>query len=244
MANSTEPSRSNLSATLWPLLTGLAFGFIVGQKVGSSGHASDAGDAAKTATAEKADVPAGTKLPDKVYKSQDEFPAGWTKAADLTSVTTVSFEGLTEAQRVTALQALNERDCECGCGMGKIAGCIKKDPNCPRSPNLAKLAIDMAKQGKGLPEILAAIDDKQKPAAGAPAPSAPVPPGAGFCLSSMAARMAGRPLPSFAMSMASFAMLGLRGQFGSFLRHPASLPMPQPHSQSRSLSACITVTFC
>ena len=25
---------------------------------------------------------------------------------------------------------------------------------------------------------------------------------------------------------------------------PATLPMPQPHSQSRSLSACITVVFC
>ena len=37
---------------------------------------------------------------------------------------------------------------------------------------------------------------------------------------------------------------GLRGQFGSFLMQPAILPMPQPHSQSRSLSACITVTFC
>ena len=58
--------------------------------------------------------------------------------------------------------------------MGKIAGCLKKDPNCPRSPNLAKLAVDMAKQGKGLGEILAAIDEKQKPVApsgggGAPA---------------------------------------------------------------------------
>ena len=53
------------------------------------------------------------------------------------------------------MQALNERDCECGCGMGKIAGCIKKDPNCPRSPNLAQAAIDLVKQGKGLGEILA-----------------------------------------------------------------------------------------
>jgi len=61
--------------------------------------------------------------------------------------------------------------------MGKIAGCLKKDPNCPRSPNMAKLAVDMAKQGKGLPEILAAIDEKQKPAAGAKAPSAEPPAG-------------------------------------------------------------------
>ncbi|HET6279863.1 MAG TPA: thioredoxin domain-containing protein, partial [Polyangia bacterium] len=58
------------------------------------------------------------------------------------------------------------------CGMGKISLCLKKDPNCPRSPNLAKLAIDMAKDNKDLVSILAAIDEKQKPAAGAPAPGA------------------------------------------------------------------------
>ena len=66
----------------------------------------------------------------------------------------------------------------------------------------------------------------------------------GFCLSSIAARMSPSPLPCFTRSMAAFARFGLRGQFGSFLTQPAILPMPQPHSQSRSLSACITVTFC
>jgi protein-disulfide isomerase len=172
-----EPSSSrNWGATLWPLITGLALGYIVGNKTAGPGGGGSKGD--EKATAEKADVPAGTKLPAKVYKKQTEFPEGWTKESDLTSVKTVSFEGLTDAQKVTALQALNERDCECGCGMGKLAGCLKKDPNCPRSPNMAKLAIDMAKQGKALPEILAAIDEKQKPAPGAAAPTAPPPPGA------------------------------------------------------------------
>jgi protein-disulfide isomerase len=172
MAN--EPSKIALGATLWPLITGLAIGYIVGQKTaGSGGHA----DTTDEKVAAKADVPAGTKLPDKVYKSEADFPDGWTKSADLASVTTVSFTGLTDSQKVTAMQALNERDCECGCGMGKIAGCLKKDPNCPRSPNMAKLAIDMVKQGKGLPEILAAIDEKQKPAAGAQKPAAEPPAG-------------------------------------------------------------------
>jgi protein-disulfide isomerase len=174
MAN--QPSKLALGATLWPLITGLAIGYIVGQKTaGGGGHADDQGAGDKVAA--KADVPAGTKLPDKIYKSESEFPEGWTKSADLASVATVSFAGLTDAQKVTALQALNERDCECGCGMGKIAGCLKKDPNCPRSPNMAKLAIDMVKQGKGLPEILAAIDEKQKPAPGAAKPSAEPPAG-------------------------------------------------------------------
>src|SRR4029078_8339135 len=114
-----------------------------------------------------------TKMPAKIYKSESEFPEGWTKSADLASVTTVSMTDLTPAQKVTALQALNERDCECGCGMGKIAGCLKKDPNCPRSPNMAKLAIDMGKRGKPIGEILAAIDEKQKPAGPSPSAGAP-----------------------------------------------------------------------
>jgi protein-disulfide isomerase len=176
MANANEPSKLAWGATLWPLITGLAIGYVVGQKTAGGGGQADSGGGDKVAAA-KDDAPAGTKLPDKIYKSQGEFPAGWTKEAELASVTTVSFAGLTEAQKVTALQALNERDCECGCGMGKIAGCLKKDPNCPRSPNLAKLAIDMAKDGKGLGAILSAIDDKQKPTGGAKAPAAEPPAG-------------------------------------------------------------------
>ena len=45
------------------------------------------------------------------------------------------------------------------------------------------------------------------------------------------------------MSMTSLAIFGLRGQFGSFLAQIATLPMPQPHSQSRSFSACMAVVF-
>jgi protein-disulfide isomerase len=157
-------------ATVWPLLTGLAIGFLVGREVGTS-RGGGGGDSA--AVADKA-APAGTKMPAKVYKAESEFPADWTKSADLATVTSVSLADLTTAQKVTVMQALNERDCECGCGMGKIAGCIKKDPNCPRSPNLAKTAIELVKQGKGLGEIVAAIDDKQKPSGGS-APTAAAP---------------------------------------------------------------------
>jgi protein-disulfide isomerase len=160
-------------ATIWPLLTGLAIGFLVGKEVGSH----RGGDSAEAVAAVGSKAPAGTKMPAKIFKSESEFPEGWTKSADLASVTTVSVGDLTAAQKVTVMQALNERDCECGCGMGKIAGCIKKDPNCPRSPNLAKAAIDLVKQGKGLGEILAAIDDKQKPSGGSPSPSAAAPAG-------------------------------------------------------------------
>src|ERR1700689_106456 len=168
MANDSGSSRP----WSWPLATGLAVGLFVGRVTAGIGSGSSSHEAAADVAADKGSdaVPAGTKMPAKIYHSESEFPAGWTKEADLSSVSSVSFAGLTPQQKVTALQALNERDCECGCGMGKIAGCLKKDPNCPRSPNLARVAIDMAKQGKGLGEILAAIDDKQKPSGGA-APS-------------------------------------------------------------------------
>jgi protein-disulfide isomerase len=161
-------------ATVWPLLTGLAIGFLVGREVGNHRGTEGGGE---TAAAVAGKAAAGTKMPAKVYKSESEFPAGWTKSADLATVNTVSLTDLTPVQKVTVMQALNERDCECGCGMGKIAGCIKKDPNCPRSPNLARAAIDMVKQGKGLGEILAAIDDKQKPSGGSPSPAAAAPEG-------------------------------------------------------------------
>jgi protein-disulfide isomerase len=163
-------------ATVWPLLTGLAIGFLVGKEVGSRKGGEGGGETTAAAVGSKA--PAGTKMPAKIFKSESEFPEGWTKSADLATVTTISMADLTPAQKVTVMQALNERDCECGCGMGKIAGCIKKDPNCPRSPNLGKVAIDLVKQGKGMGEILAAIDDKQKPAGGgSPSPTAAAPAG-------------------------------------------------------------------
>jgi protein-disulfide isomerase len=164
--NDSSPSRGPAwIATVWPLLTGLAIGFLVGREVGNNRGSGGSGESAVAA----GKAPAGTKMPAKVFKSEGEFPADWTKSADLASVTTVTLTDLTAAQKTTVMQALNERDCECGCGMGKIAGCIKKDPNCPRSPNLARKAVDLVKQGKGLGEILAAIDDQQKPSGGSPA---------------------------------------------------------------------------
>jgi protein-disulfide isomerase len=171
MARESEQSRQWVS-NLWPLITGLAVGFLVGRETGG-GPSRSAERAAKGGDKGAETVPAGTKMPAKLYKSQGEFPSGWLKETDLTSVSTISFAGLTDAQKTTALQAMNERDCECGCGMGKISTCVKKDPNCPRSPKLAKLAIDLSKQGKGMGEILAAIDEQQKPAPGAAAPATP-----------------------------------------------------------------------
>jgi protein-disulfide isomerase len=171
MSRENEPSR-NFGTTFWPLLAGLAVGILIGRETAGSGRSRDGASADKAAEPSAAAVPAGTKLPATIYKSQTEFPSAWLKETDLASVANLSLAGLSDAQKTTALQAMNERNCECGCGMGSIATCVKKDPNCPRSPGLAKLAIDLAKQGKGMGEILAAIDDRQKPAAGAAAPAA------------------------------------------------------------------------
>jgi protein-disulfide isomerase len=154
-------------ASIWPFVAGIAIGILIGKSFATGGGAGGS----ETAAVAGSKTPAA-KLPAKIYKAESEFPEGWTKSADLASVTTVSLGDLTPAQKVTVMQALNERDCECGCGMGKIAGCIKKDPNCPRSPNLARAAVDLVKQGKGLGEILAAIDDKQKPSGGSPSKGA------------------------------------------------------------------------
>jgi hypothetical protein len=85
--------------------------------------------------------------------------------------------GLDTAQKTKVMQALNERDCTCGCPFGKLATCLQKDPNCPNSPAIAKVVAGLAKQGKSLDELLSAIDDKQsgnkKPQAAPEAPKGP-----------------------------------------------------------------------
>ena len=149
-------------------------GFLIGREVGprsSAGGGERAGSAADSANALAAPTVA------KAYKSEADFPSGWMKSAELSGVAGITFDGIKDGAKVAAMQALNERDCECGCGMGHIAGCAKKDPNCPRSPKIAKQVVEMAKQGKTLTEMLAYIDgENPKKAAGAAA-AAPPPPG-------------------------------------------------------------------
>ena len=101
-------------------------------------------------------------------------PAGWVKDTDLANGATI-FAGLTAPQTTLVMQALNERTCDCGCGFGSLAECLHKDPNCPNSPAIAKMAVELVKQGKGLDQILAAIDDRQK-SKSKPAPAAPAEP--------------------------------------------------------------------
>ena len=151
------PSRSN--NVIWALVTGLAIGFVVGREA----HRFGSGDQ------KSASVPSASAVPAKeiaagprAYANMGEFPAGWVKDSDLLPSTAGVLIGLTDAQKTTVMQALNERECECGCPYGKLATCLQKDPSCPRSPAMAKLAVSMVKDGKGLAEIFAAIDAEQK----------------------------------------------------------------------------------
>jgi hypothetical protein len=160
--------RSPSANVIWALLTGLAIGFATGREVDSCAKREDL-------SAE----PAGSASAHPVYKSVAEFPAGWTKDSDIKGDI---LAGLTPEQTALALQALNQRNCECGCPFGSVANCLAKDPNCPRSPVLGRLAVAEVKAGKDLDQILAAIDAKQAelgggrgaPNAAPPEPTGPV----------------------------------------------------------------------
>src|SRR5450432_1851087 len=175
---SSPPKSSGSNPWPWALAVGLLAGYLVGREIGPRGGGAAAGGsdrAEKAADSAKgqSDEAAG---PAKVYKNEGEFPAGWMKSADLVGVAGITFDGISDSQKTAAMQALNERDCQCGCVMGHIAACAKKDPNCPRSPRIAKQVVDMAKQGKNLTSLLAYID-QENPQKGAAPAAAEAPPG-------------------------------------------------------------------
>lgn len=167
-----EAPKSRFQANVaWALVTGLAVGFAVGREAhrfGLSDGPAAADDGSKSSFIAADSNPSGKKG----YATSAEFPAGWVKDSDLANGATL-FAGLTAPQTTLVMQALNERTCDCGCGFGSLAECLHKDPNCPNSPAIAKMAVELVKQGKGLDQLLTAIDDRQKsknkPAAAAPA---------------------------------------------------------------------------
>jgi protein-disulfide isomerase len=175
MASESNPQGSG-GSNIWPwtLAVGLLGGFLLGREIGPRTIGGERADKAADSVKGAGSVAA----PTKIYKREAEFPSGWLKSTDLTGVAGINFDGVSDTQKAAAMQALNERDCECGCGMGNLAGCVKKDPNCPRSPKIAKQVVDMAKQGKTLTDMLAYIEtENPKKAAGAAAPAPQAAPG-------------------------------------------------------------------
>jgi protein-disulfide isomerase len=69
----------------------------------------------------------------------------------------VDFNGLTPAQKTTALKVLREHDCSCGCGM-KMAQCRVQDPSCSYSRGLASVVVEAIKGGKSEADAIAAAD--------------------------------------------------------------------------------------
>ncbi len=174
--SSAEPQRQPFFSpnVVWALVAGLALGFAVGREAHRLNFPGSSPQAAPEASA--AFIAADNAPPSRGYAREADFPAGWVKSADLTNAPTL-FAGLDEPQKVMVMQALNERDCTCGCPFGKLATCLQKDPNCPNSPAITKMIVGLAKQGQSLDQLLAAIDDRQsgnkKPQAAPEPPAGP-----------------------------------------------------------------------
>lgn len=158
---------------VWALVTGLAVGFAVGREAYRLGWPGGAPQAAPEASAA---FIAADNAPSRGYARESDFPAGWVKSADLANGATL-LGGLDDGQKAMVMQALNERDCTCGCPFGRLATCLQKDPNCPNSPAITKMIVGLAKEGKNLDQLLAAIDERQsgnkKPQAAPEAPKGP-----------------------------------------------------------------------
>src|SRR5690348_1855283 len=75
----------------------------------------------------------------------------------VTSLPAVDLNGLTAAQKATALKLLRESECTCGCGM-KLAECRVKDPNCSYSKGLSGAIVEAIRAGKSEADALKAAE--------------------------------------------------------------------------------------
>jgi len=119
------------------LLVGLVVGFAMGSMV-SGPRATGVPTAAGASAAN----PAGNGRHDEssfAVKSSD-MPAG-------------TFTDMTEDQKYNVMKVMNDNECDCGCGRGSLATCVKTDPNCPKSPAMLKRMVGLAKEGKSAADI-------------------------------------------------------------------------------------------
>jgi protein-disulfide isomerase len=68
----------------------------------------------------------------------------------------VSFDGIDGPKKEQAVSILNERGCDCGCGM-KVAVCRRDDAKCSRSLALATQVVGLVKDGKSHDQIVEAV---------------------------------------------------------------------------------------
>ena len=72
----------------------------------------------------------------------------------VTNLAGVDLTGLTAIKKNSALHALRNYDCTCGCGM-KVAECRVKDPNCSYSRGLSTMIVDAIKKGSSEADAVA-----------------------------------------------------------------------------------------
>jgi protein-disulfide isomerase len=82
------------------------------------------------------------------------FAQDWQKADTLPGV---DMNGLTNAQKASALKLIRGRDCSCGCSM-KVAQCRIADPSCSFSTGLAQVIVAAIREGKSETDALALAD--------------------------------------------------------------------------------------
>ena len=78
----------------------------------------------------------------------------------ITNLPGVDFTGLSPARQASALKALREHSCPCGCDM-KIAECRVKDPGCSYSKGMSATLIESLKAGKTTTEAIKAAEDSR-----------------------------------------------------------------------------------
>lgn len=124
------------------LLVGLVLGFAFGQAVKGVGSSSGSGAGGGLFGGK---APSSGPIDESTLAIKSgEMPAG-------------TFTDMTDLQKASVMKIMNEHDCECGCGKGTLAQCIKSDPGCPNSPAKLKQLAALAKQGKTYEEMLAEV---------------------------------------------------------------------------------------
>jgi protein-disulfide isomerase len=135
------------------LLVGLVLGFAFGQAVKGTAGPVNLG------VRQPQGSPQGVSDESSLAIKSSEMPAG-------------SFTDVTDPQKLAVMRVMNEQECECGCGRGSLATCIKTDPGCPNSPAKLKQLVALAKQGKTYEQMTA----EMFPGGGKAKPSRPARP--------------------------------------------------------------------